>query len=78
MTSTSTEDAAPFQPASTLFLQWRLKLLGDENQKLSTKTHNLTAGLLKLKAQSARMQSRINLLLELSSATDEQVCALIR
>jgi hypothetical protein len=68
---TSTEDAALSNPASTLFLRRRLKLLGDENQKLSTKTCNLTAGLLKLKAQSARMQSRVDGLLELSSATDE-------
>jgi hypothetical protein len=42
---TSTEDVALFNLASTLFLQWCLKLLGDENQKLSTKTRNLTAGL---------------------------------
>lgn len=68
---TSTEDATLSNPASTLFLQWRLKLLGDESQKLSTKTRNLTAGLLKLKAQSAGMQSRIDWLLELSSTTDE-------
>jgi hypothetical protein len=68
---TSTEDAALSNPASRLFLQRRLKLLGDENQKLSTKTRNLTTGLLKLKAQSARMQSRIDWLLELSSATGE-------
>jgi hypothetical protein len=47
---TSTGDAALSNPASALFLQRRLKLLGDENQRLSTKTSNLTAGLLKLKA----------------------------
>jgi hypothetical protein len=54
-----------------LFFQRRLKLLGDENQKHSTKTYNRTVGLLKLKSLSASMQSRIDRLLELSSATDE-------
>lgn len=65
--TTPVTSTALCNPTSTLL---HLKLLGDENQKLSVKGRNPITGQLKLKSRSARVQS-LNWLLELSSATDK-------